>query len=558
MTLSQRLALLCIIFLGFTLRSVGRNWDQNYHLHPDERFLTMVVSAMSWPKTISEYFDTSRSLLNPHNIGFGFYVYGTYPAIFVRYLSQLLHRADYSQLTLVGRAASAVIDTGTIVLVFLISSRLFKNTALSLISALMYALSVLPIQLSHFFAVDPYAVFFLTLSLYLLLINSPLLGIAFGLTLAAKISSALFLPVIALGLLINFFKPGQKINTIILGFIFVLTTAITLRVFYPYLFTGLQFNPKVLQNWKELDSLSGADSYFPPAVQWLHTRPVWYSLSNLLYWGLGLPLGLLSLISLPYVLVNHRRHGYVYLVILWVIGLFFYQSTQFAQPMRYLYPIYPFLAVTAGAVLFKILKISKILLILVLALTLVWPLAFVSIYTRPHSRLAASKWIYQNVPSGSTLSCDHWDDCLPIGYPTEFRLLEYPLYGQDTPEKWQDMSARLAQTDYIIMSSNRLFGSISSAPDRYPAASKFYADLFSGKLGFSPVVQFTSRPNLPIPGLNLCLTPPNISYGAVSYQIQNCPLPGLSFVDDYADETFTVYDHPKVIIFKKSSQHPKL
>ena len=41
------LPLFLVLILAFVLRIYGLNWDQGNHLHPDERFLTMVASAMS-------------------------------------------------------------------------------------------------------------------------------------------------------------------------------------------------------------------------------------------------------------------------------------------------------------------------------------------------------------------------------------------------------------------------------------------------------------------------------------------------------------------------------
>ena len=185
----RHLKVLVVIFLlAAGLRFIGLNWDQNAHLHPDERFLTMVANSMRWPKTILEYLDTSSSPLNPHNIGYDFYVYGTFPVIFVKFIAEFLGKGDYNQLTLVGRTLSALFDLGTLLLIYLIAQKIFKKPIISLIAALCYAASVLPIQLSHFFAVDPYLTFFLTLSFYLLLRNNPFLGIAFGLAIASKIS----------------------------------------------------------------------------------------------------------------------------------------------------------------------------------------------------------------------------------------------------------------------------------------------------------------------------------------------------------------------------------
>jgi YYY domain-containing protein len=84
--------------------------------------------------------------------------------------------------------------------------------------------------------------------------------------------------------------------------------------------------------------------------------------------------------------------------------------------MRYQLPIYPLLAMMAawlvvqggkretrgarkGFFLFRSQTLLAILGILVLLLTAGWAFAFTSIYTRDEPRIAASKWIYENVPA---------------------------------------------------------------------------------------------------------------------------------------------------------------
>ena len=545
----RHLKVLVVIFLlAAGLRFIGLNWDQNAHLHPDERFLTMVANSMRWPKTILEYLDTSSSPLNPHNIGYDFYVYGTFPVIFVKFIAEFLGKGDYNQLTLVGRTLSALFDLGTLLLIYLIAQKIFKKPIISLIAALCYAASVLPIQLSHFFAVDPYLTFFLTLSFYLLLRNNPFLGIAFGLAIASKISAVLFAPVIALGFL--FSRP--KLLSLLL---FIITLYFTVRLAQPYLFSGaFSLNPQVLANWQQLKTFD-IPGYFPPAYTWVGTYPYIFPLENLLFWGLGLPLGTLSIVAIFYLCFT-KPPPLIWLAIFWTGTLFLYQGAQFAKPLRYFYPIYPFLAIFAGAFinnLFKHFGLKKQLIILIPTIALIWPMSFISIYLNSNTRVTATKWVYDNIPKGSRISCEHWDDCVPIGGSGPYQFIEFPMYNPDTSEKWSMMQGKLSQTDYLILSSNRIYGTTMNVPQTYPATNQFYKSLFNGSLGFTPVAQFTSRPNIPIPGLRLCLTPLGISYGQIAKSIQDCPQPGISFVDDYADETLTVYDHPKVIIFKKNT-----
>ena len=259
------------------------------------------------------------------------------------------------------------------------------------------------------------------------------------------------------------------------------------------------------------------------------------------------------------------------LITLWVLLLFFYQGIQFAKPMRYFYPIYPMLAVSAGLFagrfIGRIVSRSEILLrrslLVGLVGLLLWPFAFVSIYLQPNTRIAASQWIYNNIPKGATIAVEHWDDPLPLCLPAQaglsdqacnqYTIVTLPVFDADTPEKWQHMDTILAKTDYLILSSNRGYGAIGRAKDRFPQTDAYYRKLFSNESEFALVAQFTSRPIIPIPFLRICLPVTGFSYGINADIVRDCPHHGVSVIDDYADETFTVYDHPKVLIFQKQN-----
>ena len=43
------LLLIAILLVGAAFRLTGVNWDEDQHLHPDERFLTMVETSLSFP-----------------------------------------------------------------------------------------------------------------------------------------------------------------------------------------------------------------------------------------------------------------------------------------------------------------------------------------------------------------------------------------------------------------------------------------------------------------------------------------------------------------------------
>ena len=148
-----------------------------------------------------------------------------------------------------------------------------------------------------------------------------------------------------------------------------------------------------------------------------------------------------------------------------------------------------------------------------------------------------------------------WDDPLPYGvyginvydyfsgvYRTD---LNFEMYWEDNSQKLTRLVSDLNQADYLFISSNRQWGSITRLPGQYPLSTAFYRELigcpegkdiswcysqaqpgmFTGNLGFQLVQVFQSEPTL----------------GKFSINTQP------------AEEAFTVYDHPKVLIFKKNS-----
>ncbi len=547
--LKSILPILLILFFGFVVRVVGLNWDQGFHLHPDERFLTMVALDIQWPKSISGYFDTEVSPLNPHNRKFDFFVYGLFPVLVVKFFSGVALLHDYSSLNLVGRAASALVDSAVIILIFKTVFRITKKSLPAYLSAALYALSVLPIQLSHYFATDPYLNLFLVATLYLLSIfiesEKPkfipvLIGLTWALAISSKITGVLFAPIIALAFLIHLIRFKNFSRLIVSGLLIVCTLFVSVHLFYPYLFSDLFTpNPKLLANWQQLKYLEAPSPHFPPSVQWANTPPIIFPFLNLFFFGFGPIWTLLFIFGL--LRLKWFKQGGIVLVVSWVCILFIFQGIQIIKPLRYLLPIFPGLAILVGIYLASLSKRVRLFLFIIGSL---WGIGFLSVFSNPHPRVTASEWMYKNIPAGAKISCDLWDDCLPLSNRS-YVLVETRPFNSD----WDQYAASLKDVEYLAISSNRTYGGITNTPQFYPQTSQFYENLFAGKTEFKKIAEFTSRPGFSIPGISYCFTPPGLSYGSVSGA--SCDSSGLWLVDDFADESFTVYDHPKVTIFQK-------
>lgn len=551
-----------ILALAATLRLVGVNWDAGMHLHPDERFLTMVATAMKLPITPLAYLDQSTSTFNPYNVGFNFVVYGSFPIMLVK-LAAILYRQDtYELIVLVGRTISAFFDLGTVCLVFLMGRWLERQTMVprntSYWAALVYALAVYPIQASHFFTVDTFATFFTTAAVaasfgvlstgkYRWVVLS---AVSFGLALACKISGAAVLPILLLGL-ISWDKKQFAPKNILRAGVFGLVSYAALRLGNPYYFASSSFlnpllSPHYLANISELKSLVSPGTSFPPSNQWIHTAPVAFSLVNLAYYGLGIVPFFFVVFGLGTVLwkklKTHSKQPLLPLIAVWVVAFFCYQSIQFVKSIRYLYVLYPFLALMAGVGIVSIQnkykkRVKKHLVFVQTAIVLgllIWPLAFVSIYAHTNTRVRASSWMYQHIEAGASIAVEHWDDALPLPVPHTrgggYAFVELPVFYPDDRAKWEAIDEAFSHVDYYVLSSNRAWRSILSTPEKYPRMSRFYNDLLQNKTQFTLVSEFHETPSLRYLGIPL-------------------DLPDLD-----AEETFTVYDHPQVLLYKNTKK----
>jgi len=550
-----------ILFCAAALRFYGVNWDQNQHLHPDERFLTMVASAAKVPATFSEYINPSVSTLNPYNLNFGFFVYGTLPTTLNKIAVQGSTYDSYNGIAIAGRYMSAIADLATTLLVILIGRMLVKmyglDERLPYISGFLYAVAVLPIQNSHFFTVDALGTFFMTLSVALALrarFKMPVLfislsGLALGLALATKISSLSVLPLLIGIILISAVAQYRNdeaelrlqhvLEWLLAGCLLVVFVYVTYRVGDPHVFSSSHiFDPTLNTHFKEniaqLKSFSTPSIGLPPSVQWLTKTKILFPLRNIAFFGLGIVYFAIMLFGM--IRMGLSKKPILVLISFWVFALFLYLGIQFATTMRYFYPLYPYFAIMGAAGYIAIVKrisnkYRRLGAAIIMAAILVWPLSFMAIYARPHSRVSASEWMYDNIPAKAKILTEYWDDALPLSLPNtqfnQYEIVPISVFDADTPEKWVKLNQEFSTADYYILTSNRGYGSIQPASKFYPKMSIFYNDLFAGTTNFKKVAEFTSYPTL------------NLGFTAIQFN------------DQWSEEAFTVYDHPKVTVFRR-------
>ena len=473
-------------------------------------------------------------------------------------------------------------------LVFLIARHLY-GAGVGLLAATFSALSAFSIQQAHFYTVDSVANFFTIATAYFAVRSGRagrwpdfvLAGLTTGLSAACKVSGAYAALLVALAAAWRLLdRPATRTQRGLValgGQLLLAGTAsiIAFRIAQPYAFEGPAFfdvglDPLWLGRLKQIGAEQRGELDFPSGRQWTGRAAILFPLVNLAVWGLGIPLGIASLAGWLFAGFELLKGKCEHLVIwTWATGLFLYLATRWGKTMRYFLPLYPILAIMAGyAVISLARRVARraerpwarwsayALTALVVLGTGTWGWAVFSIYLRPHTRVAASRWVYENVEEGATLANEHWDWGIPLRidghdpFSTMYHGLEMAHYDEDTPEKLDRLVEWLDQADYAITASNRLYASIPRIPARYPLTTAYYQALFAGELGFELAADFSSYPAIgpiqfPDDENPFHLMEPEYSSRAGAL---NMRLPA-------AEEAFSVYDHPRVLIFRKTDEY---
>ncbi|MBI2953790.1 MAG: glycosyltransferase family 39 protein [Chloroflexi bacterium] len=388
-----------------------------------------------------------------------------------------------------------------------------------------------------------------------------------------------------------------------------IVAAVVFVVIQPYVIIDFK---TFIRNVAEQSAMVRGIADLPYTRQYIGTTPYLYHLQNLVVWGLGIPLGALVVGGLAYVLgrtLSNPRWQDL-LMLSWVLPYAALTGSFHAKFVRYLLPMVPFLSIFAATLLVALwvhlgrdaaqkASVSAegpgsadvlsrgrralwrvpaqrvldglsrartptfVIVALVIAIpTVFYAVAFVNIYSVPHTAVQGSKWIYSNVLKGSSIAIEHWEEGMPVplndgkealsaggqGYRTN--VLE--LYEVDGPAKLNHIVDRLVSSDYIIFFSNRLYSTIPRLPERYPLTTRYYHLLFGEQLGFELEAAFTSYPNLfGVATVDDTFGEAHLPVPAKLRDFQPAPI---TLNLGKADESLTVYDHPKVLVFKKTEK----
>ncbi|MFA6390602.1 MAG: hypothetical protein WCX78_02575, partial [Patescibacteria group bacterium] len=550
------------------------------------------ISNFQFPNKFQFSINNFQNCFNPH-----FFAYGQLP-LYLGYLivyilkffdGDLSLPISFQEATISLRiisAAASIINVFVLFKIIKLIFNKFSSASWRIVSQLFILLILIfspyAIQSAHFGTTESLLMLFYSVIIYYSLlfidkktdtltfvINSSILV---GLSLATKVSSLIFLTVPFLVLLFNMeflkLKPfafisgnsvylhGYRLMNKIMDLItLIFISLIVFFIFSPHNF--INFRDFISSMNYESDVALGRSLVFYTR-QFFSTKPFYFQLEKIFPFALGCPafiLGCLGFIGLSWTDKKINLLRFAFLI------YFIPSAVIYAKWSRFMAPVFPLFSTFAILFILNMknqstswrikihIKYQNFYILICnfafcfLIFTMIIPgIAYLSIYRNPDVRFQASEWIYKNIPNNNFILFETANVVdIPIENPSSlkasksrynsnYNTVSFNFYDLDeSPELQSELKNYIEKADYIFIPSRRIFANHSK--NKYPLLNKYYEDLFSGKLGFEKVAEFKSNPS--------------IKFSIFNFQFS------MNFPDEQAEETWTVFDHPVIRIYKK-------
>lgn len=529
--LAATAALITALLFACWTRFTGLDWDNYWSFHPDER--NLVAAAANWTSWGADpgfYAYNGLGILLPRLVSAAMAQFGivtdpnsiaslTFAARGISAASSLMTVAVLSSLAAIvaGRVGAAFVAWLTAADVGLIQAAHFGTTE----STLVLTLTITALSCTAFVANRIGFQSFVT-------VTSVALGLGAGLKTTA-LAGAL-MPAIALLFCPQGFTLRRTIiaaiaGALIAGAIFAAVSPHSILNWQRFL-EVMQFEARVVSGnidvfwtWQFTDT---------PVFVYQLAQLIW--LSGPFVPGLGLA-GLIIILWANIATHDSRWRSIMPLAIFTLVYLF-YVSTWHAKFIRYLLPAIPGLIIGALVIFQGIserkprLKITVLSVAAIMVCTsILWACAFSAVYWQEDARLQASRYIQKHARDGEIVLIEPRDIRLPVRLDAKPEIQQniLPVMDDIRPDLTEEYARSIAAADWIVIASQRNYAVLSRLGARFPLACPYYTALFSGKFGFDFAGRFTNNPGLF----------------------------GLSIDTRDAEETFSVFDHPSVLVFRR-------
>lgn len=424
---------------------------------------------------------------NPH-----FYAYGQLQLYLARIISFFIPVTSNLTVTLSLRLISALASIFTGLILYKMLRKKTKSDFLLLSFLAIFTCTPGFIQQAHFGTTESLLTFFLVLGLYFEK-NYALQALVVGLASATKPVGILFIlfPLYTLARQRHF----RQVLAVILLTFFVSIVASPHYI--------LHFSDFMNSFISEAGVARGTIPVFY-TEQFKNTIPVVFQLTKIYPYALGVPLGIIGLIGLTQSVPT--------------LLLFLYFCALYVKWARFILPISTVM-IYFGFLFLKTLPkryLTPFILFLVLS-QVIFGIYFFQLYLNEDIRVSATKWINDNLPKKSSIlteAANVYD--IPLVNSKQFNVNSYFLYDLDRNKNVnRHLKSGLSTADYVIIPSRRVFKNFYGKAE-YPAINAYYSTLLD-PTKFNLIKTIT-------------------------------PLPSS---DEDAEETWSVFDHPTIRIFKK-------
>lgn len=163
--------LIVIIAVGFALRIIGFNFEYLFDSVSDENYanscaLRMINNRTLLPNNCGSSYPALFTLINLPNIAIGLFVLLLQNNFNTEVVKQFLALYPFTPSLLIVRLFSVIIGTATIFLIYKITKLLFSSQLKGVIAAAFLAVSLIPVQMSHWGKAWTLVLFFSFLALY--------------------------------------------------------------------------------------------------------------------------------------------------------------------------------------------------------------------------------------------------------------------------------------------------------------------------------------------------------------------------------------------------------
>lgn len=531
--MSKKLTGIILFFLIITcffLRLYNLSWGSPFYFHPDERNIASSIVQLNFP-----------TQMNPH-----FFAYGSFP-IYTIYFTGILSNLifykiptiDFSQAILVSRFYSALFSLLLIPLLYKLGKKI-KNTQVGFVAACLGTFSIGFVQYAHFGTFEMWITFLSILLFYFclkmlekgeikFLIGA---GIVTGLLIATKISS---IPLLLLPLFVIFVSKRRFHLYVQYTCILVIISFLIFFIFSP--FTFLNSSSFISSMKYEASVALGTLPVFYTG-EFYNTAPILFQFIKIYPFLIGPILTILFIPSILYVSYKgiKEKHTQFLLLATFYLFLFLSQAFFFAKWSRYIVPTLPFVYLIIALTLYDLINHTKKIFGIkylagsVIILSIIFSISyFKTAFLTKDSRIQAAAFAKEHIPSNAKIISEVYDLGITPFNPYFSNIKLFNFYELDDPvlttEKKKELKDLIAQSDYIILPSQRIFKIRLKNKDKFTQGNEFYQKLFNEELGFKKIYQ----------------TPCDI-FCKITYIGD----PVFSF-----EETVNVFDRPTVYIFEK-------